>query len=212
MRLFFAAVSAVAVALLAPSDFSSAKLTAPPTGNWPTTAANLYNQRLLTADGHRPAPTSRSSRASGARACALRHRAAVLGLSRSRSSTTASRMSARAPMTCSRCRSTPARFSGSNFGQSRSEDHVRLLRVEQTRASRSAKTRCSSASSTASLWRSIAATGKVAWSIQGRAVAGELLDHRSPVVLQWLAHHRLCRRRSRDAQPRQGVTTRRTAV
>jgi len=45
MRLIFAAVSAVAVAVLAPSGFSSARLAAPPTSNWPTNGGNVYNQR-----------------------------------------------------------------------------------------------------------------------------------------------------------------------
>jgi len=43
MRLFSPPCLLLRSHYLRRSDFSSAKLTAPPTGNWPTNGGNLYN-------------------------------------------------------------------------------------------------------------------------------------------------------------------------
>ncbi len=68
---------------------------------------------LFAAEPNQHDRTSRSSKACGARGCAARASRRSTRAKRSRSCTTASRTSARARTTCSRCRSTPARFFGS---------------------------------------------------------------------------------------------------
>ena len=50
-----------------------------------------------------------------------------------------------------------------------------------------------------------AKTGKVAWSIAGRALAGRLHDHERAAVLRRPRDHGLRRRRVRRARPREGV-------
>ena len=213
MRLFFSAVSCAAVAaLLATSgqaqskqkgEFSAARLTAPPATSWPTNGGNLYNQRYspLTAINRANVAQLKGVwrarlRGSGTAPQLLRRRAA----DRSRRRRVRDHWRQRRVRAVDRHR----RDTLAIHGEPRPSHQLGVLRLEQPRCGDQRRQSLHGPAR----WptggaRSDDRQARVVDS--GRALAGQLLDHGSAVVLQRHGHHRFCRRGSRHPWSREGV-------
>ena len=187
MRLsFFAALGAISV-LLVPSglaqirqgghDFAGAKLTAPPTTSWPTNGGNLYNQRYSPLKAINRTNVAQLKgvwrtrlRGSGTPAAVLGLRRAARGrrrrLREHRRQRRVRAVDRHAARSCGSGRRTSIRTS------------PRSAAAGTTRASRSARTRCSRACSTAGWWRSIARPGR--WPGRSRPSAGRRTSRSPP--------------------------------
>ena len=160
----------------ADTDFSAATLTAPPTTSWPTNGGNLYNQRYSPLKAinrdQRRAAQRRVARASAR----LRHRAAVLGL-RAADRLRRRRVREHRRQRCVRAVDRQRRDPLAVRGEPRSEHHLRLLRLEQQgRRDQRRQGLHRPARRPARRARSRDRQSRVV--DPGRALAGELLDHR----------------------------------
>ena len=158
---------------------------------------------LLTAHGHRPRQRGTAQGCLARASARLGHRAAVLGLraaDRGRRRRLREHGRQRRVRAVDRHRRDPLAVRG----EPRSEHHLRLLRLEQQgRGDQRRQGLHRAARRPARGARSCDRQSRVVDS--GRALAGQLLDHRGAPVRQRHGHHRLRRRRSRHAQPPQGV-------
>ena len=183
--------------------FTAKQLTAPPQQSWTTNGGNLYNQRyspLTAIDRANVAQLKgvwRTRCAARAPAASTRAQAQPLRLRRRRLRQHRRQRRVRA-------RSTPARSSGSttanldpnitsvccgwnNRGVALSDDKVFIGQLD------------------GKLVALDRATGKVAWSIQAERWQEDFSITRRAALLRRHGDHRLRRRRSRHARPRQGV-------
>ena len=212
-------LGAVVVALAAPAfaqsgpraaalDFAARALTAPPR-SWPTNGGNLYNQRYspLNADQRRQRRPAEGRLARAA--TRLGRCTAILG----RSSTARIRRHCvrehgrrRRVRALARQRRDPLAVRGAP----RSEPDLGLLRLDEPR--RRARRRQGvrrPARRQARRARSADRQGRLVDA--GRALAGQLLDHRRAAVPRRQGHRRFRGRRPRHARPREGVRREATA-